>query len=121
MSVGFLRGFSPVTGGQAMNRPGNAGGPAFPLGSGLLFLKGIDMSDRMKGVLKYDGKRVDPPTFKVFRKKLDKFVGWCRFCGKRIVGEEAVPDADPYSEEIEHDSTPVVECYLCRDERTMDI
>ncbi len=73
------------------------------------------------GELMYDGERVDTETFFAEGKDLLLLVGKCIQCLKIIHGSEALPEADPYAEEIYDDNTPIVQCNECRAESVMDI
>ena len=43
----------------------------------------------------------------------------CEYCGK--TGDDVTYEADPYREQIHHDSTPCWMCEECRDQRRYDI
>ena len=73
------------------------------------------------GQLAYQGSLVDPVTFDAKGKDLNKLVGCCLHCGKILRMEEAVPEPDPYSIEIMHDDTPLVQCPNCIAESARNI
>lgn len=65
-----------------------------------------------RGKLYSGGRSVNPAVFKRC-KDLRRLVGFCQRCGRKLVGNAATPHADPYSSEINHDDTPVVQCGDC--------
>jgi hypothetical protein len=65
------------------------------------------------GKLYYKGRSVNPVTFTAGRKDLRRLVGYCQRCGCTLVGSAALPRADPYDSDINHDDTPVVQCVDC--------
>ncbi len=73
------------------------------------------------GELMYDGERVDAETFSAEGKNLSLLIGRCSQCSKLIYGSDALPEPDPFAEEIHDDTTPVVQCNECKVESALDI
>lgn len=66
----------------------------------------------------YNLERVDPKTFVTY--DIVNLTGRCS-CGKPVAKQEAIPYPDPFNEDVHGDSTPVVMCDKCRQQRADDV